>query len=205
MACRLHLPANPARLVDLDRREKPNSGARPHPARPAAQTRKMRDHDPRLQSQRHDHPVRGARHSSRNRHRALHEAAPTSGVHPLPRRRRTRRSCRESHPHTILDSCATYKHPAVLKWLADHPRWTFHFTPTSASWLNAIERLFSTITRRKIHRGVFKSVPHLAAEIARYIARSTTNPRNPSSGQSPQRPFSTSSPIFLNLPFEPVH
>ncbi len=71
--------------------------------------------------------------------------------------------------HAILDNYATHKHPAVLKWLADHPRWTFHFTPTSASWLNAVEGFFSTITRRKIRRGVFRSVPELEAEIARYI------------------------------------
>jgi transposase len=71
--------------------------------------------------------------------------------------------------HAILDNYATHKHPAVMKWLADHPRWTFHFTPTSASWLNAVEGSFSTITRRKIRRGVFKSVPQLEAEIARYI------------------------------------
>jgi transposase len=71
--------------------------------------------------------------------------------------------------HAILDNYATHKHPAVMKWLADHPRWTFHFTPTSASWLNAVEGFFSTITRRKIRRGVFKSVPELEAEIARYI------------------------------------
>ncbi len=71
--------------------------------------------------------------------------------------------------HAILDNYATHKHPAVMKWLADHPRWTFHFTPTSASWLNAVEGFFSTITRRKIRRGVFKSVPQLEAEIARYI------------------------------------
>jgi transposase len=71
--------------------------------------------------------------------------------------------------HAILDNYATHKHPAVMKWLDDHPRWTFHFTPTSASWLNAVEGFFSTITRRKIRRGVFKSVPELEAEIARYI------------------------------------
>ena len=71
--------------------------------------------------------------------------------------------------HAILDNYATHKHPAVLKWLANHPRWTFHFTPTSASWLNAVEGFFSTITRRKIRRGVFKSVPQLEDEIGRYI------------------------------------
>ena len=71
--------------------------------------------------------------------------------------------------HAIIDNYAPHKHPAVMKWLAEHPRWTFHFTPTSASWLNAVEGFFSTITRRKIRRGVFKSVPQLEAEIARYV------------------------------------
>src|SRR6202045_4138525 len=49
--------------------------------------------------------------------------------------------------HAVIDNYATHKHPNVLKWLAAHPRWTFHFTPTSASWLNAVEGFFSTITR----------------------------------------------------------
>jgi transposase len=59
--------------------------------------------------------------------------------------------------HAIADNYATHKHPNVLAWLADHRRWTFHFTPASASWLNAVEGFFSTITRRKIRRGVFNS------------------------------------------------
>jgi transposase len=71
--------------------------------------------------------------------------------------------------HAIADNYATHKHPNVIKWLADHPRWTFHFTPTSASWLNAVEGFFSTITRRKIRRGVFKSVAELQEAIERYI------------------------------------
>ncbi len=71
--------------------------------------------------------------------------------------------------HAIADNYATHKHPKVMKWLADHPRWTFHFTPTSASWLNAVEGFFSTITRRKIRRGVFKSVADLKDAIERYI------------------------------------
>jgi transposase len=56
-----------------------------------------------------------------------------------------------------------------LKWLAAHPRWTFHFTPTSASWLNAVEGFFSTITRGRIRRGVFKSGAELEDAITRYI------------------------------------
>ncbi|TPG42321.1 IS630 family transposase, partial [Roseomonas nepalensis] len=62
-----------------------------------------------------------------------------------------------------------HKHPKVQQWLADHPRWIFHFTPTSASWLNAVEGFFSAITRRRIRRGVFKSVPDLQDAITRYI------------------------------------
>ena len=71
--------------------------------------------------------------------------------------------------HAIVDNYATHKHPNVMKWLARHPRWTFHFTPTSAAWLNAVEGFFSTITRRKIRRGVFKSVADLQDAIGRYI------------------------------------
>ena len=71
--------------------------------------------------------------------------------------------------HAILDNYATHKHPKVRQWLADHPRWVFHFTPTSASWLNAVEGFFSIITRRKIRRGVFKSVAELENAIRTYI------------------------------------
>jgi transposase len=71
--------------------------------------------------------------------------------------------------HAILDNYATHKHPKVRQWLADHPRWVFHFTPTSASWLNAVEGFFSIITRRKIRRGVFKSVAQLEDAIRAYI------------------------------------
>jgi hypothetical protein len=60
--------------------------------------------------------------------------------------------------HTVLDNYATHKHPKVLAWLARHPRRTFHFTPTSASWLNAVENFFSKMTRQRIRRGVFRSV-----------------------------------------------
>ena len=71
--------------------------------------------------------------------------------------------------HLIADNYATHKHPKVREWLADHPRWVFHFTPTSASWLNAVEGFFSIITRRRIRRGVFKSVADLQDAIRRYI------------------------------------
>ena len=57
--------------------------------------------------------------------------------------------------HAIVDNDATHKHPRVRQWLARHPRWTFHFTPTSASWLNAVEGFFAKLTRRRLKRGVF--------------------------------------------------
>jgi transposase len=71
--------------------------------------------------------------------------------------------------HAIADNYATHKHPKVLEWLAGHPRWVFHFTPTSSSWLNAVENFFSLITRQRIRRGVFKSVAELQDAIRRYI------------------------------------
>ncbi len=52
--------------------------------------------------------------------------------------------------HAIADNYVTHKHPKVKQWLADHPRWIFHFTPTSASWINAVEGFFSAITRKRI-------------------------------------------------------
>jgi transposase len=71
--------------------------------------------------------------------------------------------------HAILDNYAAHKHPAVRGWLARHPRWTFHFTPTSASWLSAIEGFFAALTQRRLKRGVFRSVADLQEAINRYL------------------------------------
>jgi transposase len=65
----------------------------------------------------------------------------------------------------------------VLAWLARHPRWTFHFTPTSASWLNAVENFFSKMTRQRIRRGVFRSVVDLRAAINAYLAEYNASPK----------------------------
>jgi len=77
--------------------------------------------------------------------------------------------------HAIADNYATHKHPKVKQWLADHPRWVFHFTPTSSSWLNAVENFFSVITRQRIRRGVFQSVSDLQEAIRRYIREHNKN------------------------------
>ena len=71
--------------------------------------------------------------------------------------------------HAIADNYATHKHPKVRAWLERHPRWVFHFTPTSASWINAVEGFFSALSRRRLRRGVFQSVADLEQAIARYI------------------------------------
>ena len=63
--------------------------------------------------------------------------------------------------YAIADNYAAHKHPKLREWLADHPRWVFHFTPTSASWMNVVENFFSIITRRRIRRGVFTSLADL--------------------------------------------
>ncbi len=71
--------------------------------------------------------------------------------------------------HVILDNYATHKHPKVRQWLARHERFTFHFTPTSCSWLNAIEGFFARLTKRRLKRGVFHSVSDLQAAINRFL------------------------------------
>ena len=78
--------------------------------------------------------------------------------------------------HAIMDNYGTHKHPKVLAWLARHPRWTFHFTPTSGSWLNAVEGFFSALTRRRLRRGVFCSIVELQAAIHRYIEEHNDDP-----------------------------
>jgi transposase len=79
--------------------------------------------------------------------------------------------------HAVLDNYATHKHPRVLAWLARHPRWTFHFTPTSASWLNAVENFFSKMTRQRIRRGVFRSIADLQTAINAYLAEHNASPK----------------------------
>jgi len=79
--------------------------------------------------------------------------------------------------HVILDNYATHKHPAVMKWLARHTRFSFHFTPTSASWINAVEGFFAKLTKRRLKRGVFHSLIALQAAIKRFLAEANENPR----------------------------
>ena len=79
--------------------------------------------------------------------------------------------------HLICDNYATHKHPNVQKWLVKHPRFHMHFTPTSASWLNMVERFFRSISTDRLERGVFRSVAELIAAIEEYIALHNRNPK----------------------------
>ncbi len=79
--------------------------------------------------------------------------------------------------HAILDNYAVHKHPKVRAWLDRHPRWTFHFTPTSASWLNAVEGFFAKLAKRRLRRGVFGSLIEVQAAIKRFIAESNGDPK----------------------------
>lgn len=79
--------------------------------------------------------------------------------------------------HVILDNYAAHKHPKVRQWLDRHPRFTFHFTPTSCSWLNAVEGFFAKLTRRRLKRGAFHSLVDLQAAINRFVAEQNADPK----------------------------
>ena len=79
--------------------------------------------------------------------------------------------------HAVVDNYATHKHLKVRQWLARHPRWTFYFTPTSASWLNAIEGFFAILAKRRLKRGVFRSLNDLQAAINRFLAEHNESPK----------------------------
>jgi transposase len=79
--------------------------------------------------------------------------------------------------HLIVDNYSTHKHPRVVSWLKRHPRFHLHFTPTSSSWLNLVERWFRELTDKRIRRGSFQSVPALIDAIKEYLANHNQSPR----------------------------
>ena len=79
--------------------------------------------------------------------------------------------------HVVVDNYSTHKHAKVKAWLKRHPRFHLHFTPTSASWINLVERFFGLITDDAIRRGVFRSVGDLEAAIQRYLEHHNADPR----------------------------
>ncbi len=79
--------------------------------------------------------------------------------------------------HLILDNLSTHKTPAVRRWFARHPRFHFHFTPTSASWINLVERWFGLLTERQLRRGTHRSTRELESAIREFLAVHNTNPK----------------------------
>src|SRR6266498_4157678 len=79
--------------------------------------------------------------------------------------------------HLIVDNYGTHTHDNVKAWLAKHPRFHLHFTPTSSSWLNLVERWFRELTNKAIRRGVFRSVPELIAAIDEYLQAHNDDPK----------------------------
>jgi hypothetical protein len=77
----------------------------------------------------------------------------------------------------VLDNYATHKHPKVRAWLARDPRFVFHFTPTSAFWLNAVEGFFAKLTRGRLKRGVFRSIVDLQAAINSFLNETNDHPK----------------------------
>jgi len=92
-------------------------------------------------------------------------------------RRVDRETPKDKELHLICDNYATHKHPNVIAWLDKHPRFHIHFTPTSASWLNRVERFFRDLTTDRLRRGVFRSVPELVSAIQDYVATHNDNPK----------------------------
>ncbi len=121
----------------------------------------------------HDHPVRRPRRAGGQGHRAMHAATSPSGVHPLPQRRRAsgpRRQVRPRHPRQLR-----YSQTSQGDRLArPPPRWSFHFTPTGASWLNAVGGFFA---KRRLKRGVFKGFVDLQTAINRFLADHNKQPK----------------------------
>jgi hypothetical protein len=134
-----------------------------------------RQNDPRLQAQRH-HLVRSAEHAGWQGYRDLHAALATSRLPAVSQ------IDRPAAPagldlHLIVDNHATYKTPAVKRWLKAHPHFHLHFTPTSASWLNMVERFFAEIARKRIRRGTFMSVAELKSAIMEYQENHNVDPK----------------------------
>ena len=98
-----------------------------------------------------------------------------------------RESARGLDVHLILDNYGTHNQPKVKAWLEKHPRFKLHFTPTSSSWLNLVERWFGEITRKRIRRGVFRSVPELVAAIEEYHSTTIMRIQNLLFGRSGRR------------------
>lgn len=79
--------------------------------------------------------------------------------------------------HIVMDNVSSHKTPAITAWFAKRPRWHVHFTPTSASWINQVERFFATLTQKQLRRGIHRSTEELETAIRTYIDTINENPK----------------------------
>ena len=79
--------------------------------------------------------------------------------------------------HAVLDNSSTHKTPAIRDWLLKHPRFTFHFTPTSSSWMNLVERWFAELTNKMLKRSAHRSIAALTADLNAWIAAWNDHPK----------------------------
>ena len=157
-------------------REVPGPGPGPVPAGAPDDARHARAAHPRLRPPRRHQPVRRVQHRRRHRDQRAAPPPPPPGVPEVPQ------EIDKNVPagldvHLVCDNYGTHKTPAIQDWLARHPRFHVHFTPTGSSWINQVERWFGYLTDQKIRRGVHKSVQALEADIRDWIEHWNENPR----------------------------
>ena len=140
-------PPDQAIVLCVDEKSQIQALDRTQPALPMKPGRAGTYH-PRLQAQRHDHAVRGARHARRAGHRPVPCRVTGTRSSSTFLRRLDRSTPPELDLHLIVDNYGTHKHPRRRAWLAKHPRFVLHFTPTSSSWLNLVERWFRELTEQ---------------------------------------------------------
>ena len=119
-------------------------------------------------------------------------------VSPVPQHDRRERAG-ELDVHLILDNYGTHKAPTVHRWLAAHPRYHLHFTPTSASWINLVERWFGELDRKQLRRGNFHGTDELIATIMRYVATLQRCAANRLSGRRPPTKSWPAWPAFVSV------
>ena len=146
------------------------------PAKPSDEEGPLRNRDARLQAAWRHNAVCCPQRPRGHCNRPQHAAPPAPGVHPLSTPSRQKVPAGKVI-HAIIDNYAAHKHPKVLAWLEGHPRWVFHFTPTSCSWLNPVEGFFAKLTNRRLKRVVFRSVTDLQAAINRFLEEHNREPK----------------------------
>ena len=154
---------------------RPRSKPEPDPTDIPDAARNTGSRQPRLRPPRHLEPVRRARPGHRQGHRI------TTCTPPRPRIPGFLQKIDAEVPddldcHVVLDNASTHKTPAVKRWLTNHPRFVLHFTPTSSSWLNLVERWFAELTTKKLRRSTHTSVRQLNADIRAWIETWNDNP-----------------------------